>query len=465
MSSQHSLTALLERAEELVSQGRRVEVEVLEVLLELADHCSGDPQDEPGAVPVRYGGPRLVALGGEGTPLVSDLHLLEMAVAFGKGVFALRRDLGAALDLRHRLPLTWAGGRGLRCDAWVLRKVAAMSRRLTKEQVAIVDAAVAAALDESPARILEVAEAKVIEADPGAHEERIRRNRERKGVWFPGPRPGEQVDGEAAGVASVFARVDEADACAYAQMVDDLAARLAEHAPSPAEGEEPPPMDHWRAEAFAMLADPAAVLDFLGAADGGGVVDEPAPRPPRPAAHLHVHVALDAGAGVFGPVARVEGSGPMLLAQVRELLGRHDVTVTPVIDLNGGRSVRGYEHPTDVKLRSELRTIGDRFPHATTSWRRGGRAPDHDHTTPYDDTGPPGQTGDHNDTPLSRTSHRAKTHLGYSVFQLGPDRWIWGTPHGLYRLVSGTGTTRITAAEFARLKDVAVQLAGEFAAA
>ncbi|MBM0127979.1 hypothetical protein [Pimelobacter simplex] len=88
-----------------------------------------------------------------------------------------------------------------------------MFRRLDRHQVCIVDTAVAAALDEAPARILTIAEAKVIEAD----------------------------------------------ALEHARVVEDLATALAEHAAPPAEGEEPLGMDHWRAEAFAMLADPAAV--------------------------------------------------------------------------------------------------------------------------------------------------------------------------------------------------------------
>ncbi|WP_435770780.1 hypothetical protein [Nocardioides sp. SYSU DS0651] len=463
------VAALLQRAERVVLKRREVEMEALELLLAWADANSGDPQDEPGAVPVRFGGPRLISLGGEGTPQVSDLHLAEMAVARQEGVFTLRRELATAFDLRHRLPQCFAGGKALRCEPWVLKKVAVMSRRLTQEQALLVDEAVAAALDEPPGRILEIAEAKVIEADPVAHEERLRRNRERKGVWFPKPRPGEQVEGEAAGVAAVFARVDEADARAYARMVDDLADALATHAPPPGEGEEPPSSDHWRAEAFAMLADPEAVLGFLRSIDAPEEPSEPqepsgsAKR--RSVAHLHVHLSFDAVSAALGPVGRVEGLGPVLLSQVGDLLRRDDVVLTPVVDLNSGRSVNGYEHPTDVKARSELRTVGDRFPHAPTLWRRGGRPPDHDHTDEYRPHGPPGQTGDHNDTPLTRTAHRAKTHLGYSVFQLAPDRWVWGTPHGLYRLVTGSGTTRITAAEYQLLTTTAVELATDFPAA
>jgi hypothetical protein len=459
-----AVAALLQRAEELVLERRRVEMAAIEVLLELADACSGDPQAEPGAVPIRFGGPRLVTLGGDGTPQVSDLHLVEMAIARHEGVFALRRELAAAFDLLHRLPQSYEGGRALRCEPWVLKKVAAMSRKLTKDQAAVVDEAVAAALDEAPGRILEITEAKIIEADPKAHEERIRRNRERKGVWFPQPRPGDRVDGEAAGLATVFARVEEADAQAYARMVEDLATALAEHAAPVPEGHEPPSADHWRAEAFAMLADPEAVLAFLSSLDDTEIQPEP-PRKPRPTAELHIHLSFDTTTGAFGPVARLEGRGPMLTTQVRDLLRHRNVSITAVVDLNTGRSVNGYEHPTDVKQRTQLRTIADRFPHATTLWRHGGRPPDHDHTSAYDPTGPPGQTGDHNDTPLTRTSHRTKTHLGYRVFQLGPDRWIWGTPHGLYRLVTGNGTTPITAAEYQQLKATAIELAADFTAA
>ena len=123
-----------------------------------------------------------------------------------------------------------------------------------------------------------------------------------------------------------------------------------------------------------------------------------------------------------------------------------------MIDLHHGRSVNGYEHPTDVKTRTELRTLGDVFPHATTLFGQGKRSPDHDHTVPYDRHGPPGQTGDHNDTPLTRTHHRAKTHLGYELHQLGPDQWIWRTPHGLHRHVTSAGTRPLTPGEYAALR-------------
>lgn len=460
---------LLQAAETTLRAGRQVEVDKALILLAWADTFSGDPQAEPDAVPVKYGGPKLITPGGTGTPGVNDLALLEIAIARHEGVFTTRRALADAFDLRHRLPQVWAGVQDLRCETWVARKVASMSRNLGVEQIVIVDTAVAAALDEAPARILEIAEAKVIEADPDAHAERITRNQRRKGVWTATARGGaDTIDGEEAGLATVFARIDEADALAHDQMVTDLAAALRDHAPDPADSAEALSMDHWRAEAFAMLADPAAVLAFLHDLEEPPAPDQ-TPAPPRSAAQgssaqISVHLSIDE-TGTLGPLARIEGLGPRLLSQVRDLLTRHaEVTVTPVIDLHTGRSVNGYEHPTDVKRRTELRTIGDMFPHATGRFTRSGQPPDHDHTVAYDRDGPPGQTGDHNDTPLARHHHRGKTHLGYSVFQLGPDRWIWGSPHGLHRLVTTRGTTTLTTAEFVTLRDLDLGLAGDLVA-
>ncbi|MDQ6526043.1 hypothetical protein RB608_20670 [Nocardioides sp. LHD-245] len=460
---------LLHAAEDGVRTRRSAEVAQLGLLLAWADLHSGDPQDQPGAVPVRYGGPRLVTLGGDGTPGVADLALVEMAIARHEGVLATRNALADVLDLRHRLPTVWAGVQAGRCDVWVVRRVARMSRRLDRDQASVVDTAVAATLDEAPSRILAIAEAKVIEADPAAHAERIKANRDKKGVWYPQPRPGDQVDADdsTAGVAAIFARIDEADAVAHHAMVEDLAAALAAQAPDVPDGDESPGMDHWRAEAFAMLADPAAVLAFLHAGGESNTGDEdesPTSAPAPAAAEIVVHLSHDTDGGL-GPMARVERLGPRLLDQVRDLLARHThVTVTPVIDLHAGRSVNGYEYPTDIRRRTELRVLGDRFPHATGLFGRAGRSPDHDHTVPYDGHGPPGQTGDHNDTPLARHHHRAKTHLGYSVFQLGPDRWVWGTPHGLYRLVTGTGTTALSQTEYHLLAERAVVLADDYAA-
>jgi hypothetical protein len=96
------------------------------------------------------------------------------------------------------------------------------------------------------------------------------------------------------------------------------------------------------------------------------------------------------------------------------------------------------------------------FPHSANI---GYRRLDHDHATPYvpvGDGGPPGQTGDHNDGPLTRTHHRVKTHQPYDVRQLGLGAYRWVTPHGLGRLVTPAGTR-----SFEPIRDSKGQVVGE----
>jgi hypothetical protein len=150
--------------------------------------------------------------------------------------------------------------------------------------------------------------------------------------------------------------------------------------------------------------------------------------------YVHLHqAALD---GSAAGVARVEDLGPLLHEQVRRLVGHAHITVKPVLDLRDQVRVTAYEHPEAVKERTHLITVGEVFPHAT----RVSRLVDLDHPARWDPGGPPGQTGDHNAAPLSRTHHRAKTHLAYQLRQTGPGSYLWTTPHGLHRHVDHTGT-------------------------
>ncbi len=132
-------------------------------------------------------------------------------------------------------------------------------------------------------------------------------------------------------------------------------------------------------------------------------------------------------------------SAPSCPREIPEWLGHTHVTVKPVIDLADQIAFDAYEHPESLKERIRLRTPADTFPHANGLSRR----LDHDHVEPFAPSHP-GQTGDHNTQPLGRTSHRAKTHLGYQVRQLGPGDYVWLTPHHRYRRVNHLGTTTLT---------------------
>jgi hypothetical protein len=120
--------------------------------LRWADLHADDPGDE--GQPAGPGGTGLVRLGGVGTPEVQDLSICELAVARGQHTLATRALVADGLDLRHRLPgLYTAVGEG-RCDLWVARRVASMTRRLDPPAAALVDRAVVDAVDQGPGRLL-----------------------------------------------------------------------------------------------------------------------------------------------------------------------------------------------------------------------------------------------------------------------------------------------------------------------
>lgn len=421
--------AVLARAESTVVARRRAQVEDLLLVLRWADLHGDDPQERPGAVPVRFGGDHLVELGGDGTPRVQDLCVAELAIARQTHVLSTRSTMADALDLRHRLPMVWAAVRDLRCETWVACRVASMSRRLTRDQVLLVDQAVAEAVACAPGRVLRIAEAKVIEADATAHEERVEEARRQRGVLLT---PTDDI-----GSRTLVARLEAGDAVwvdATLERVADLLVsdpelRRMHHPDLPDDVSK----DELRAVALGWLARPHELAELVGVLDEAGDGSRRPGRRPSAVVHVHLHRAtLDTGVGV----ARVEEVGPMLLTQVRRLLGHARVTLRPVLDLARRVAVDAYEHPTSVRQRTELLVPADAFPHSTTLSRRR----DLDHATPYDPGGPPGQTGDHNRAPLTRRHHRAKTHLGYSVEQLDATTFRWRTPHGLERLVDHTGT-------------------------
>lgn len=423
---------VLRRAEWAVKDRRQAFVEEYDLALAWADLHG----EEPGPARAVEGGDRLVRLGGDGTPSVQDLCVEELAVARGEHVHATRSLLADLLDLRHRLPSTWVAVKALRLEPWVARKVASLSRRLDRADARLVDAAVAEAVGQSSGRLLVIAEAKVIEADTARRASELEHARSFTGVWLSGTREGDNLPG----LRDVHARLEAADAVwvdATVQRVADLLAAdpglRAVHHPELAES---PSADALRAAAFAWLARPHDLAELLGLLDERSA-EERGGRRPRAVLVVHLHQAALAGAEGVDAVARATRTGPLLLAQVSALLRHAHVELTPVVDLNTGSCVNGYEHPERVKRRTMLRTVGTVFPHA------GGVDParvDHDHAAPYDPGGPPGQTGDHNDAPLDRHAHRAKTHLGYRVEQLGLGTYLWTTPHGLHRLVNRTGT-------------------------
>ncbi|GGD22423.1 hypothetical protein [Nocardioides daphniae] len=432
---------------------RAAEVRDLELVAQWALLHGSDPLDDPTASPFD----RLIEVGGEGTPLVRDLRLGDLAAVRQVGWMTARAAMADVLDLQRRLPRTWALVRSLDAEPWVARKVAVISRSLGVDTVGVVDAAVSRAIvGESPSRVIEIARAKVIEADPVAHAHRVAVEKARRYVTTSRT--------DEAGLRCVIARVQAGDAVwvdAMVQRVAEILRGRLDDAGVPAA--EQPSADVLRSEAFGWLARPAELLELL-LADGLERTDEVAepaedlatsrttafPRhlldalrsidpTRRPSSCLYVHVTDKALADPARSVARVEDHGPVAASQLVDLLRHAHVTVKPVIDLREAVRVTAYEHPESLRERIWLLAGGDRAPWSTGS---SGRRVDFDHPEPWVAHGPPDQTGTHNSQPLNRRHHRWKTHAGVEVVQLGPGTYWWRTRHGECFVVDPTGTHR-----------------------
>ena len=153
--------------------------------------------------------------------------------------------------------------------------------------------------------------------------------------------------------------------------------------------------------------------------------------------HLTDHT-LAYGTGVL----RAETIGPLLAAQLTELIGYGPYTVKPVIDLNDDAvSVDAYEIPTRIRERVRLMYPVELFPYGT---RETTSTIDLDHIEPYDPHGPTGQTSTANLAPLGRFGHRVKTHArGWSVRRIDDRTLEWRTPHGFIFHVDPDGTHRV----------------------
>ncbi|KQV69481.1 hypothetical protein ASC64_06435 [Nocardioides sp. Root122] len=451
---------LLAAATEAEAASRLAEVHKLELLSAWAVLHSTDPTEGPDGHMARRVGNVLRQVGGDGTPGVQDFCLGEIALARGAGVTATSNMLADVLDLEHRLPLTWAVTRRGECEVWVARRVARLSRHLPADKVGVVDSAVSRMIaSESVGRVLEVAEAKVIEADTALHEERCEAERRRR---YVGPGRTDEF-----GLRTLIARLEAGDAAA----VDAIVHRVGEII-APRHPDDTP--DELRALAFGWLARPAELFALLvehsmsaNDPDADALFDEPEPesqapsrafafpadlldalrdldlRPLAPKVVLHVHLheaALHSGDGV----ARIEGFGPVTIARLAELLRGSIIKIQPVKDLSNRVRYTAYEHPESLRDQVHLVTGGDYWPWAGSTSRK----VDLDHPVPYDHGDetrdpPPDQTGSHNSGPLGRRHHRWKTHAGYRSRQCGEGRYVWLTPHGQGFLVDHTGTHRI----------------------
>lgn len=372
------------------------------------------------------GAERWVRGGASGTPLIGEFVAGEVAALVGLSVGSAACRIAQALNLRHRHPRLWNAVLAGRVRVWQACSVAEECSAAGLDVAACgrVDGWCVTALEWQPwprvrARIGEW----IVRADPVAAAARAERAAESRGVEV-----GRIRDGH----VEVWGRVDAADGLALDDALNQLAARLPEHRGDGVVGVE----RGWRrAKALGLLARHALGQDPLP----GGTA--------RPA-ELVIHLAATTCAGeaavepvTVEPVAVIDGWGAVLTSQLGSLLAGCRVTVRPVVVAGALPAGDGHQPTEALRFAVTERNPVDVFPYGTRSARRC----DLDHTIPFDHTAAPGagQTSAGNLGPLSRYTHRLKTHGGWQLTQPEPGVYLWTSPLGYRYLVTAQGTIRL----------------------
>lgn len=418
---------------------RAAEARELWLAAHYVDQCGVLEHD---GAPVVPGTEQLVPVGAEGSGLVAEFAVLELAVALETTEAKAAALMADACDLRARMPQVWGLVQDCQVEVWLARKVAFLTRRVPLKAMKQIDEQVSARITSMPvARLIRLVEGLVAQ---GLTPERLTDERDLalsgRGVWF------EQQDH----VHAISGVLDAADGVLLDGQLDRLARILADGGSQESEQVR-------RAEALGLLANPALALQMLQASlldelpadptstEGGcpaagqpghtcgAVTVDPAKLAPQ--AHLVVHVTdeqLRTGDGV----ARSNQLGPQLIGWVKETLAGCRITVRPTIDLDGMAPADAYEVPARMREAVALRNPTSVFPHSS----RPSHGLDLDHTVPFDRAGPPGQTRPGNLGPLSRRQHRAKTHAGWQATQPHPGVFLWKSPHGIIAVTTPSGT-------------------------
>jgi hypothetical protein len=366
-----------------------------------------------------------VPVAGDGAPLVAEFCVAEFAAALRLPTETGKAYLGEALELRHRLPNTWARVRSGELPAWRARRIARATIALSVAAAGFVDEQVAGFAHRiRPSAVDRLVEEAIVRFMPD--QARRRRDAAAADGLHARVHTG-QVSFE--GTVWVEAEVDLADALDLDTALSVGAARLADLGSAAS-------LDVRRSEALGQMARHQLALDL------DTETESAAPTPGRQVV-LHVHLSDQAIAAPDDRLhlARVANTRSFVDAeQVRAWCGVPGTTVTvkPVVDLAEKIHVDQYQVPDRLAAQTAERDLTCVFPWCT----RPAEACDDDHVIPYAEGG---QTASDNIGPLCRRHHRLKTHhsgWGYTVLE--PGSYLWHSPHGYQFLRDHRGTTDVT---------------------
>lgn len=415
-----SPAALLGHVEDLHAQQRAAECEILRLAAEWA--LINDEQTIVRDHPTIPGDQRAVRYGSAGTPLVAEFADAYLGPRLQLSPRSARLVMGDALDLKFRLPNTWARVLRHEARASYARHVAKATRQLTVEQAGYVDERVVEAVDgRIPwSRFEALVEGLVVAADTEAAAAREEAARQAH-YANPSRRTEHGMrDFHIRAPLHVIARLDA--------IVTHLAEAIGALGHTGT-------VDERRVLAVLALTDPGQALDLLRAHaeehDGPGV--DLQRLLPTAVLYLHLYPGSD--------VVRVEGHGPVTRQWVHQHLGLARFRIQPVLDLAGLAPVDAYEIPQRHRQAVHLMTPADTFPFASST----SRDKQIDHTQPYRFRAdrPPGQSRIGYYGPLGTYHHRFKTHGGTEVVQPSPGIYVWQDKYGGRWLVDHTGTRRL----------------------
>ena len=414
----------------------------------------------------RFGMPgadTMLELAGPGAPEISEFAVIELAAALGRSTDSGRMLLSDAVEARYRLPKIWQRLVDGQVQVWRVRRVTDLTRGLTQEAAAFVDAHLAHVVHTASFATVKrlVAEAaarfdpettEMEEVDTAAT---LHVTLDLSTAWSIGTASGVHLSG----------LLDRADAEELEHAIRTIADQLLAAGSTDS-------LDVRRAKALGYLSRGDLTLDLPTEDDASSVEEarqrrlettKPTTRTRQVVLHVHLSEAALKGAPEVDPdtgklglhLARVDNHHQTLTADaVREWLavpGTH-ITVKPVIDLHDQIAVDSYEIPDRISQRVKLKRTMCVFPHCTRTSAR----TDLDHIDEYvppDRGGPPGQTSTATLAPLCRRHHRAKTHpspvstssttVRWDYVQLTPTTWLWTSPHSLRFLVHPDGTTTL----------------------
>lgn len=218
---------------------------------EFVDECR---RDLPGM-------PRLLPTGPD-CPMIDEFAGAELAALSGMSTPAGESLIGDALLVRHRHPKLWEGIKNGRVQVWTARKVA---RRcaiagITGPEALWVDAETAPYLETLPTkRFFDLVDAKIIEVDPTAADERARAESLRRFVHTG------RADEH--GMKTLVSRAHSGEITYLVAVLDRIAVILGERGDNS-------PLEARRATALRVLANPARALALLT----GAVLEHLDPR-------------------------------------------------------------------------------------------------------------------------------------------------------------------------------------------